>query len=145
MTTIKLFGGDLGNEIMLVRCDLTQASSPMQVDYCNEHGRKPSGWESTQYQCADCRHRTSGMADYAKIIAAQAVEMSAEDFDCEWEEIATVYVIRDAGGEYLGADGDWTPASDEAQEYETREEADEACEECDRNTAKVLSRDAQVA
>jgi len=36
MTTIKLFGGDLGNEEMMIRCDLSEASSPVQVDYRNE-------------------------------------------------------------------------------------------------------------
>ena len=49
-----------------------------------------------------------------------------------------VYVVRDAGGEYLQANGKRTPASNEAQEFETREEAEAACE---RGTDRVISRD----
>lgn len=53
----------------------------------------------------------------------------------------TVYVIRDAAAEYLRANGAWTPASNEAAEYETREEADQALSDCGRSTARVLSRE----
>lgn len=52
----------------------------------------------------------------------------------------TVYVVRDASGEYLRADGKRTPASDEAREYETTEEAQAACE---RATDRVLSREVE--
>ena len=51
-----------------------------------------------------------------------------------------VYVVRDASGEYVGANGKRTPASNEAAEFETREEAQAAC---DRATDKVLERDAE--
>jgi hypothetical protein len=51
----------------------------------------------------------------------------------------TVYVVRDASGEYLRADGKRTPASDQAREFETREYALAACE---RATDKVFSRTA---
>lgn len=52
----------------------------------------------------------------------------------------TVYIIRDATGEYLSGKyaGERTPASDEAMEYATREEAQEACE---RTTDRVLERE----
>lgn len=52
----------------------------------------------------------------------------------------TVYVVRDASGEYLRADGSRTPAGNEAHEFETREEAQAACE---RSTDRVLSREAE--
>lgn len=48
----------------------------------------------------------------------------------------TVYAVVDAGGDYLTADGGRTPASDEAQEFDSREEAQEAC---DRGTDRVVS------
>ena len=48
----------------------------------------------------------------------------------------TVYVVRDAAGEYLRAEGRRTPASNEAAEYETREEAQAACE---RATDRVIA------
>lgn len=87
MTTIKLFGGDLGSEIMLVRCNLVEASSPVQVDYQNDDGE---GWVGTQYQCADCRHRDSELIKIGKSLAARAVEVPCEEFDCDWEEVETV-------------------------------------------------------
>ncbi len=83
MTTVKLFGGDLGSETMLVRCNLSQASAPIQADYDNGEG-----WASTQYQCADARHTTSGLIRIGKLLAAQAVEMPEDDFDCDAEEVA---------------------------------------------------------
>lgn len=63
--------------------------------------------------------------------------------------MTTVYVVRDASGEYIRGrvndDGDMvpvgrTPASNEACEFSTREEAQAACE---RATDKVLSREAE--
>lgn len=50
----------------------------------------------------------------------------------------TVYVVRDAAGEYLTPTGTRSPASDEAREFEAREEAAAACE---RGTDRVLSRE----
>jgi hypothetical protein len=44
-------------------------------------------WESTQFQCADCRHYTSGLIEVGKQLAAQAVEMREDEFSCEAEEI----------------------------------------------------------
>ncbi len=52
----------------------------------------------------------------------------------------TVYVVRDAYGEYLRADGSRTPASNEAQEYDSRDEAAAACV---RATDRVVSREAE--
>jgi hypothetical protein len=55
-------------------------------------------------------------------------------------EPVLVYVIRDAGGEYLSPQGRRTPASNEAREFESREDAQRACE---RATDQVLSREAE--
>lgn len=63
--------------------------------------------------------------------------------------MSTVYIVRDASGEYIRGrindDGDMvpagrTPASNEACEFASSEEARAAC---DRATDKVLSRDAE--
>lgn len=54
------------------------------------------------------------------------------------EAAELVYVVRDASGEYLRADGRRTPAGDEAAEFETEDEARGACE---RATDRVLSRE----
>lgn len=83
MTTLKLTGGDLGREKMMVRANLSEASSPVQVDYCEGHG-----WEGTQWQTADCRHRASGLMRIAKLLAARAVEMDSGEFDCDVDVVA---------------------------------------------------------
>lgn len=80
MTTIKLSSGDLGIEEMMVRCNLAEASAPVEVDYCTG-----DGWEPTQYQCADCRHADAGLIAIGKQLAAQAVEMAENEFDCDAE------------------------------------------------------------
>jgi hypothetical protein len=54
------------------------------------------------------------------------------------QSVEVVYVVRDASGEYLRGNGTRTPASNEAQEFETQEEAQAACE---RATDRVLARD----
>jgi hypothetical protein len=84
MTTIKLLNGDMGSEVMLVRCNLAQASAPVEVDYCNDGPRQHgNNYEHTQYQCADTRHTRNGLVKIAKQIAAQAMEANTDDFDCE--------------------------------------------------------------
>lgn len=84
MTTIHLTGGDLGDERVMVRCNLAEASAPVEVDYCNGDGRDIGhGFEPTQYQCADANHTTNGLTVIAKRLAARAVEMPESDFDCD--------------------------------------------------------------
>ncbi len=50
----------------------------------------------------------------------------------------TVYVVRDASAEYIRVDGARTPCGDQAAEFDTIEQAREAC---DRATDRVLSRE----
>lgn len=83
MTTYRLSGGDLGSEQMFIRCDLSQASAPVQVNY--DEG---SGWESTQYQCADCRHADVGLVRIGKTLAADAVEVDRESFGCSYAQVS---------------------------------------------------------
>lgn len=81
-TTYKLFGGDLGSERMFVRCDLSQASAPVMVNY--DEG---AGWEATQWQCADCAHTDAGLAQFGLDLAAEAVGFSSDrDFACDVED-----------------------------------------------------------
>jgi hypothetical protein len=82
MTTIKVTSGDMGSESMSVRCDLSQASAAVEVNYGTG-----DGWESTQYQCADCRHTVDGLKKIAKVIAAQAVEMPESQFTADFAEV----------------------------------------------------------
>ena len=72
MTKIKLSGGGLGAERMVVRCNLADASAPVEVDYCNGDGE---GFVSTRYRCADACHTVSGLTEIGKVLAAEAVEM----------------------------------------------------------------------
>lgn len=83
-TTIKLFGGSLGTGEMLIECDLSQAASPITCD-----------GESTQYQCADCRHDESRLAEIGKRLAAAACEMHEDDFRCGWEIAEVVPALED--------------------------------------------------
>jgi hypothetical protein len=80
MTTIQLSGGPLGSETLTIRCDLSQASAPVQVDYGTG-----DGWEGTQYQCADARHCTSGLAAIGQRLADKATQTSGDA--CDWEEV----------------------------------------------------------
>ena len=82
LTTIKLSSGDLGQESMHVRCDLTQAAAPVMVNYRSEQN---SDWEHTQYQCADTRHTIKGLISIGQRLAASAVEINYDDFSCEIE------------------------------------------------------------
>lgn len=84
MTTIRLSGGDLGGEMVDVRCNLSQASAPVQVNY---HAEPNSEWAGTQYQCADTRHTASGLIEIGKLLAARAVEVAADKFACDAEEL----------------------------------------------------------
>lgn len=52
-------------------------------------------------------------------------------------DFSQVYVVRDASGEYVSVFGR-TPASDQAQEFDSLAEARAAC---DRATDRVLIRD----
>ena len=82
-SVVVLRGGHLGaGQFCMFRCNLSQASAPLQVDWCSDAGR-PSGWEPTQLQCADCLHSPGRMFEMAMRIAAQAVEVDPEEFDCD--------------------------------------------------------------
>lgn len=88
MTTIRLSGDALGRETMLVRCDLSQASAPVEVCY-HPDGHPDDGsilWDSTPYQCADTRHTTRGLVAIAQQLAARECEVS--DADCDWTEVS---------------------------------------------------------
>ncbi len=75
MATVRVSGGDMGSEEILVRCDLRNASATVEVDY-----RNGEGWQPTQYQCADCRHTVDGLEAIARSIAASAVEIPLQRF-----------------------------------------------------------------
>jgi hypothetical protein len=77
MTTLKLTGGCLGSETMMVRCNLSDASALVQVDYMTGNG-----WEATQYQCADAKHLMHKLAEIGQELAERACEARGE---CNWD------------------------------------------------------------
>lgn len=84
-TVLKLSGEDLGPDPILVRCDLTEASAPVEIN-CDVDGDGDT-WDSTQFQCADTRHSVAGLATIARRLAAWAAEMPEDEFDCQVEEV----------------------------------------------------------
>lgn len=94
-TVIKFFEGDLGDIESYFRCDLSQASSPLQQWDCESEC-----WSSTQYQCADARHSTSGMISLCHSLMAGWCEVPEDEFTCEHTEIETFgYTVADANCE----------------------------------------------
>lgn len=69
-TIIKLWGGVLGPDILRVRCDLTRAESPVEVDY-----GVLDGWKPSPYQCADVRHSTTELAALGQRLAFEAEQV----------------------------------------------------------------------
>lgn len=80
-TTIKLSGGSFGGEYLLVRCDLAQASSPIET---SSDGKE---WSGTQYQCADARHTRGGLTSIGRKLAAEQCEVSMD----------ATYIVKDQG------------------------------------------------
>lgn len=102
-TVLKLTGGDLGpSGVAMIRCDLAEASSPVEIDWC-----EGNGWESTQWQCASTRHTVAGLAEIAEILCGESIP--AEDREgIEWEEVAhpeetIIHRYRLSGREYAEA------------------------------------------
>lgn len=82
LTTLKLSGGDLGAEVIIVRCDLTRAEAPVEIDYCADDR---AGFEATPYQCSNCSHSLSGLILVAARLASRAVEIPESRFSCNFE------------------------------------------------------------
>lgn len=74
-TTIKLFDGDFGNDTMVLRCNLSQAASPVQWHSGD------GDWQPSPYQCADCRHSVEGLVLVGKQIAATQLELAEVNCD----------------------------------------------------------------
>lgn len=78
MTTVIKF--ECGSDELYVRCNLVEASAP--VVWCPD---TDGDWESTQYQCADCRHSIDGLAEIGLEIAREAWALTEDDDDPDWE------------------------------------------------------------
>ena len=65
MTTLQITLDEC-RETLQVRGDLTQASSPIEVNYGD-------GWRQTRFQAADTKHTDEGLADIGSELLAEAV------------------------------------------------------------------------
>lgn len=81
MAMVRLTGGDLGSQVMAVRCSLADAAG--RVEVCYDHDL----WETTPYQAADCRHTVIGLEDVGRRLAAAALGMPEDEFDCDAEVV----------------------------------------------------------
>lgn len=78
MTTIKVTASNI-SESLIVRCDLTRAESPVEVNYLNDGKHSP--WESTQYQCGNTRHTVKGLTDLGETLLAEALQEPEESLE----------------------------------------------------------------
>jgi hypothetical protein len=70
-TTIKLTGGDMGVREIRVRCDLSQAAQPVQVNYC-----RGFGWQTTPYLCESDFPVKGELIHFGRILAARVVDFN---------------------------------------------------------------------
>lgn len=80
MTTLKITSASIGESIK-VRCNLCDASSPVEVNYLEGHG-----WQGTQWQAANTRHTLRGLADLGHRLMAEALQEPEEAIETEAEE-----------------------------------------------------------
>ena len=83
-TTLKVTAKAM-NESLLVRCNLSQAASPIEVNYLAEPG---SEFQHTQFQCADARHRKDLLADIGADLLADACLCDRQELgELSWVEV----------------------------------------------------------
>lgn len=75
---IRVRGEGVG-EFLKVRCNLSDASSPVEVNYL-----EGSGWESTQYQCWNTRHTPEGLAALGEQLLCEALQ--DDEVETVWNE-----------------------------------------------------------
>lgn len=81
MTTLKITMTGI-SESLKVRCNLSEATSPIEVDYLEGHG-----WQGTQWQAANTRHTTQGLADIGHRLLAEALQEPEEAIETEYAEV----------------------------------------------------------
>ena len=84
MTTITLSDGDLGNETIRARCNLSEASAPVESGL---RDRQRLAGHAVPVR-PDTRHTTSGLIEIGNSWPPAAVEVSADEFDCDVTEDA---------------------------------------------------------
>lgn len=83
-TTLKITASAI-SESLLVRCNLSQAASPIEVNYLAE---PDSEFQHTQFQCADARHRRDLLADIGADLLADACLCDRQELgELSWVEV----------------------------------------------------------
>ena len=80
VTIIKLSGGDLGSQTLLVRGDLWVPSA--QIHMMNGHG-----WVPTEHRSTDAGQTVEGLTALGKRLAAAYFDGEAGQFECDTEEL----------------------------------------------------------
>lgn len=78
-TVLRLFGGDLGNSEARIRCNLAEASTIVEVDWC-----EGEGWQETQYNCDLVGRTVEGLVALAEGICGESIP-SDEREGVNWE------------------------------------------------------------
>lgn len=88
-TSAVVYGGDMGNEIMLIACRLGLSTGRVLVD-------NGSGFRKTRWRTCDLQGDID-LAELGWMLAAQWMECKVEDFDC---------TVTHLSGTWFNADGD---------------------------------------
>jgi len=84
-TTLRITASTL-NDSLLIRCNLNEASSPVEINYRSE---PRSEFVSTQWQCSNVRHSAQELADLGAKLLADACECLIDDLgEVEFERLS---------------------------------------------------------
>jgi len=79
--TLRLAGGELGDDPVFVRCLLTTLDAPIEL--CIPHYEAMRDWQETGYTSTDCNRRLSSFVLISKQLIASCFNVPIEDFECE--------------------------------------------------------------
>jgi hypothetical protein len=77
MSTLKLFGADMGNTVLFIRADFSDKSSPVEINY--NDGR---GWIATEYKTSETWGTNFGLWRLGRYLAADFLHMCRTGFGC---------------------------------------------------------------
>ena len=117
-TCVVCHNGYPGDDRLLVRANLLQASAQIEINCCDGEG-----WTPTQHQSANARCSYDGLAEIAHLIAAEITCTPPDEFECDidnaddlrWQDRASLgllpegvgeiaHMLDDAGSKFAGND-----------------------------------------
>lgn len=101
-TCVVCHNGYPGDDRLLVRANLLQASAQIEINCCDGEG-----WTPTQHQSANARCSYDGLVEIAHLIAAEIACTPPDDFACDidnaddlrWEDRANLGLLPEGVGE----------------------------------------------